>query len=140
MVLGGVVVLVVVVEFDNAGPDSFGTKASTAAPAMIRPDEQAAAKIFQFIGELRPGSPVMKTHVRHDRQGREVQSRRGLLCPLPPRRRAHRVVLQFLAGARVARRCVAAAGEQHEARLSVRQICADHDERLEAHIVGSFGK
>jgi hypothetical protein len=55
-VLGGVVVLVVVVEFDNAGPDSFGSKANAAAPATIKPDEQAATRIFHVIEELRPGS------------------------------------------------------------------------------------
>jgi hypothetical protein len=48
MVLGGVVVLVVV-EFESAGPDSVGKKASAAAPAMIRPDEQIAARIFQVV-------------------------------------------------------------------------------------------
>src|SRR3954467_2730717 len=59
MVLGGVVVLVVVVEFDNAGPDSLGTKAIATAPAMIRPEEQTTAKIFDVMGELRPGSAVV---------------------------------------------------------------------------------
>jgi hypothetical protein len=50
MVLGGVVVLVVVVEFDNAGPDWSGSNAIAAAPAMTTPDEQIAMKIFQIIG------------------------------------------------------------------------------------------
>ncbi len=54
MVLGGVVVLVVVVEFDSAGADSLGTKASAATPAMISPDEQIAAQIFQVIVVLPP--------------------------------------------------------------------------------------
>jgi hypothetical protein len=53
-VLGGVVVLVVV-EFDSDGPDSLEVRATTAAPAMIRTAEQIAARIFQFIDELRPG-------------------------------------------------------------------------------------
>jgi hypothetical protein len=48
MVLGGVVVLVVV-EFESAGPDSVGTEATAAAPAMTRPDEQIAASNFHLI-------------------------------------------------------------------------------------------
>jgi hypothetical protein len=55
MVLGGVVVLVVVVEFNSAGPESLGSNANATAPAMIRPDENVAARIFQVIDELRPG-------------------------------------------------------------------------------------
>jgi hypothetical protein len=55
-VLGGVVVLVVVVEFDSDGPDWLDVSASTAPPAMIKTAEQIAAIIFQFIDELRPGS------------------------------------------------------------------------------------
>jgi len=64
MVLGGVVVLVVVVEFDNAGPASRGTEASAAAPAMIKPEEHAAATIFHVIDELRPGSAVLTDPAR----------------------------------------------------------------------------
>lgn len=56
MVLGGVVVLVVVVEFNNAGPDSLGTEAPATAPATIRPDAHVAANILNVIGSLRPGS------------------------------------------------------------------------------------
>jgi hypothetical protein len=54
-VLGGVVVLVVAVEFDKDGPDSLGVRARTAAPAMIRAPEQIAARIFQFILNSVPG-------------------------------------------------------------------------------------
>jgi hypothetical protein len=50
-----VVVLVVVVEFDSDGPGWLDVSASTAAPAMIKTAEQIAARIFQFIDELRPG-------------------------------------------------------------------------------------
>ena len=67
MVLGGVVVLVVVVEFDSSGPVLPGTNASAAAPAMIRPDEQTAARIFQDIGELRPGPAVLADPARKAR-------------------------------------------------------------------------
>jgi len=67
MVLGGVVVLVVVVEFDSGGPVFPGTLPSAAAPAMIRPDEQTAVKIFQDIGELRPGSAVVADPARKAR-------------------------------------------------------------------------
>jgi len=49
MVDGGVVVLVVVVEFESAGPVSVGTTATAAAPATITPDEQIAARIFDVI-------------------------------------------------------------------------------------------
>lgn len=55
MVLGGVVVLVVVVEFNSAGPESLGSNANATAPAMIRPDEHAAAKIFHVIDSSVPG-------------------------------------------------------------------------------------
>jgi hypothetical protein len=58
-VLGGVVVLVVVVEFDSDGPGSLDVSASTAAPAMINTAEQIAARISQFIDELRPGSVAL---------------------------------------------------------------------------------
>jgi hypothetical protein len=44
-----VVVVGVVVEFDSDGPESLGAYASAAAPAMIRPEEQTAAKIFHGI-------------------------------------------------------------------------------------------
>jgi hypothetical protein len=55
-----VVVVGVVVEFDSDGPGSPGANATAAAaPAMIRPDEQTAAKIFQVIDELRPGSAAV---------------------------------------------------------------------------------
>jgi hypothetical protein len=64
MVLGGVVVLVVVVEFDSAGPESLGCNAIAAAPAMIRPDEQTAMNIFHVMGGLRPGSAVMTDPAR----------------------------------------------------------------------------
>jgi hypothetical protein len=49
MVLGGVVVLVVVVEFESGGAEPLGVNASAAAPAMITPDEHAAATSFQVI-------------------------------------------------------------------------------------------
>lgn len=62
-----VVVVGVVVEFDSDDPESLGTKASAAAPAMIRPDEQTAAKIFHDIGELRPGSVVVTDPARYAR-------------------------------------------------------------------------
>jgi hypothetical protein len=64
MVLGGVVVLVVVVEFNSAGPESRGAKANATAPAMIRADEHAAARIFHTIGELRPGSVALTDPAR----------------------------------------------------------------------------
>ena len=57
--LGGVVVLVVAVEFDSDGPGSLDVRATTAAPAMIRTAEQIAARIFQFIDGLRPGSVAL---------------------------------------------------------------------------------
>jgi hypothetical protein len=63
MVDGGVVVLVVV-EFDNAGPGSLDERASTAAPARIRPAEHAAARIFQDISALRPGSVILTDPAR----------------------------------------------------------------------------
>jgi hypothetical protein len=59
MVLGGVVVLVVVVEFKRVGPESRGTNAIATAPVMIRPDEHTAARIFHVIDELRPGSVAL---------------------------------------------------------------------------------
>ena len=64
MVLGGVVVLVVVVEFKSAGPESLGTNTIAAAPAMIRPDEHIAARIFHVIDELRPGSVALTDPAR----------------------------------------------------------------------------
>jgi hypothetical protein len=63
-VVGGVVVLVVVVEFDSGGPDSWGTSASAAAPATIRLDAEIAAKIFQVIDELRSGSAALADPAR----------------------------------------------------------------------------
>jgi hypothetical protein len=45
MLVGEVVVVGVVVEFDIGGPDSLdAVKASAAAPAMIKADEQPATK------------------------------------------------------------------------------------------------
>ena len=64
MVDGGVVVLVAVVEFDNAGPVWLDETATTAAPAMIRPAEHAAARIFQDISALRPGSAILSDPAR----------------------------------------------------------------------------
>ena len=64
MVLGGVVVLVVVVEFKSAGPESRGTDAIVTAPAMISPDEHVAARIFHVIDELRPGSVALTDPAR----------------------------------------------------------------------------
>ena len=114
--LGGVV-LVVVVEFDNAGPASLDVTANTTAPAMIRPDEHVAATIFHVIAVLRSGSVARRTlHVRHDAGTCWVQR---LLGPLPSRRRAGGVVLQFFTGTWVSRCRIGAAGEQDKTRLSV---------------------
>ena len=63
MVDGGVVVLVVV-EFDNAGPVWLDETATAAAPAMIRPAEHAAARIFHDISALRPGSAILTDPAR----------------------------------------------------------------------------
>jgi hypothetical protein len=139
-VLGGVVVLVVVVEFDSAGPDSLDARATTAAPAMIRTAEQIAAKIFQFIDGLRPGSVALTDPAICTTDGVVEFRGGGLLGPLPTWRRARRVVLQFLPGAKVARRGIGATSKQNETWLGVAEVGADHHERLKAHVVDSARK
>jgi hypothetical protein len=139
-VLGGVVVLVVVVEFDRDGPGSLDVRATTAAPAMIKTAEQIAARIFQFIDGLRPGSVALTDPALCTIERVVEFSGGGLLGPLPTRRRARRVVLQFLPGAKVARRGIGLTGKQNETWLSVAEVRADHHERLEAHVVDSARK
>jgi hypothetical protein len=135
-------VLVVVVEFDSAGPESLGADASAAAPAMIRPDEQTAAKTFHVIDKLRPGSAALavpRTLFTIDSVAK-FSLRRGLLGPCPTRRRARRVVLQFLARAGDPRRWFGLTGQQQKTRLSGSEIRADDHERLKAHVIDSFCK
>jgi hypothetical protein len=125
-VLGGVVVLVVCVEFDSDGPDSLDVPSTTAAPAMIRTAEQIAARIFQFIDGLRPGSVALTDPALCTIDGVVEFIRGGLLGPLRTGRGAHRVVLQFLPGAQVARRRIGMTGKQDETGLSIAEIRADH--------------
>jgi hypothetical protein len=137
-----VLVVAVAVESDNAGPDSLGApKASAAAPATIAPDEQIAVTIFQVIDQLHPGPRPRRTPALCTIEGLVKFTRReGLFGPLPTWRRARRVVLQFLPGAKVARRRIGLTGKQNETWLSVAEIRADHHERLKAHVAHSAGK
>jgi hypothetical protein len=55
---------VVVVELDNAGPESPDVKENATAPAMIRPEENVAARIFHVIDELLPLSVALTDPAR----------------------------------------------------------------------------
>jgi hypothetical protein len=65
--VGDVVDVVVVVEFDNDGPDPLGAAlASIAAPAMMRPAKQPAAKSLRIMITFHSGrTPRRSLHVVH---------------------------------------------------------------------------
>src|SRR3954469_11981774 len=142
IVVEGEVVVVAVVELDSDGPDSVGANASAAAPAMIKPDEQIAAMIFQVIDELRPGSEPLADPApyAHDRSRPEVQPPSSITWPIPleaagtscdpaiPRRRRG-----FPSPHRRDR-------PADEARLSVTEMRPDDHERPGAQIANSLRK
>jgi hypothetical protein len=89
-----------------------------------------------------PGpSPWRTLHLMHTIEAvLKFSHRRGLLGPFPSRRRACRVILQFLAGGEVSRRRIGVTGQQDEARLSVTEMRPDDHERPGAQIANSLRK
>src|SRR5690242_3675419 len=108
---------------------------------MIRAAEQAAAKSFHVIRDapFRARGSGPRTLSTSGGVAKFIRCGESL-PPLALRRWAGRVVLQFFACSRTARRRVRATREHDKARPSVGKIGADHHERLLAHVVGALGK
>jgi hypothetical protein len=70
----GVVVVVIVVEFDSAGACPPCAADSAAAPAMRRPVRPIAAKSLRCIITLFPGARLRALHLIHDADRHRVRT------------------------------------------------------------------